>query len=100
MLRKNTKVKHGNLWYFLINLHSNNDSSMKGITDYICNDYKPIDSKETVEAVRDFFSEVTFSHFPVVEESMPAGLSPGVQGKQAVISQIPVRGATPVDWFS
>lgn len=31
---------------------------------------------------------------------LPAGLSPGVQGKQTVISQIPVRGATPVDWFS
>ena len=46
---------------------------MKGITDYICNDYKPIDSKETVEAVRDFFSEVTFSHFPVVEESIYIG---------------------------
>ena len=46
---------------------------MKGITDYISTDYKPIDSNETVAAVRDFFSEVHFSHFPVVEESIYIG---------------------------
>lgn len=46
---------------------------MTGITDYINNDYKAIDSHETVEGVRDFFEEVSFSHFPVVEESVYIG---------------------------
>ena len=46
---------------------------MADITDYINNDYKPLDSNETVAAVRDFFDEVTFSHFPIVEESIYIG---------------------------
>ena len=46
---------------------------MTEITEYISNDYKPIDSTETVASVRDFFSEVAFSHFPVVEESVYIG---------------------------
>jgi len=46
---------------------------MTGITDYITNDYKAIDSNETVESVRDFFGEVNFSHFPIVEESVYIG---------------------------
>ena len=61
------------MWYFLINLHSINDFVMKGITEYISTDFKPIDSNETVAEVRDFFSEVHFSHFPVVEESIYIG---------------------------
>lgn len=50
---------------------------MTGITDYINNDYKAIDSNETVETVRDFFEDVTFSHFPVVEESIYIGCISG-----------------------
>src|ERR1041384_2684956 len=50
---------------------------MTGITDYINNDYKAIDSNETVATVRDFFDDVTFSHFPVVEESIYIGCISG-----------------------
>lgn len=46
---------------------------MTEITDYINNDFKALDSKETVEAVQDFFAEVNFSHFPVIEESVYIG---------------------------
>ena len=46
---------------------------MAEIIDYLNNDFKPIDSAETVESVREFFEEVTFSHFPVVEESIYIG---------------------------
>lgn len=46
---------------------------MAEITDYLNNDYKPIDSHETVASVQDFFEEVTFSHFPVVDESIYIG---------------------------
>jgi predicted transcriptional regulator len=46
---------------------------MAEITDYLNNDYKPIESSETVESVREFFEEVRFSHFPIVEESIYIG---------------------------
>ena len=46
---------------------------MTTITDYINNDYKAIDSNETVAEVRDFFEELTFSHFPVTEETTYIG---------------------------
>src|SRR6476660_10343209 len=46
---------------------------MAEITDYLNNDYKPIDSSETVKSVREFFGDVNFSHFPVVEESIYIG---------------------------
>ncbi len=46
---------------------------MTQINDYISKDYKPLDSKDSVAAVRDFFEEVPFSHFPVVEESIYIG---------------------------
>ena len=46
---------------------------MTEITNYITNDYKAIDSQETIAAVQDFFNELTFSHFPVVEEGIYIG---------------------------
>jgi Mg/Co/Ni transporter MgtE len=46
---------------------------MTEITNYITNDFKAIDVKETVANVQDFFSDLTFSHFPVVEEEVYIG---------------------------
>lgn len=46
---------------------------MTEISNYITNDYKAIDSKETIAAVQDFFNELPFSHFPVVEEGIYIG---------------------------
>ena len=46
---------------------------MAEITNYITNDYKAIDSQETISAVQDFFDELTFSHFPVIEEGIFIG---------------------------
>lgn len=43
------------------------------ITNYITNDFKPIDSQETIEAVRDFLGDFNFSHFPIVEEGIYIG---------------------------
>jgi CBS domain-containing protein len=43
---------------------------MTEISDYITNDYKAISSQETIESVQDFFSDVSYSHFPVVEEGI------------------------------
>lgn len=46
---------------------------MSDITEYINNDFRPIDSNETVGAVKDFFAEEHFTHFPVTEESIYIG---------------------------
>jgi CBS domain-containing protein len=43
------------------------------ITDYITNDLKAIDSQQSVDVTKDFFDELTFSHFPVVEEEIYIG---------------------------
>jgi Mg/Co/Ni transporter MgtE len=46
---------------------------MKEIKDYINNDFKAIDSKETIVDVQDFFHEMHFSHFPVLDEGVYMG---------------------------
>lgn len=46
---------------------------MTEITNYITNDYKAIDSQQTIATVQDFFDDLTFSHFPVVEEGIYIG---------------------------
>lgn len=46
---------------------------MTEITNYITNDYKAIDSQETIAAVQEFFDDLNFSHFPVVEEEVYIG---------------------------
>lgn len=46
---------------------------MTEIANYITNDYKALDSQETISVAQDFFDECTFSHFPVVEEGIYIG---------------------------
>lgn len=46
---------------------------MRTLSEYINNDYKPIDSNETIEIVQDFFTEIAFSHFPVLENGVFVG---------------------------
>jgi predicted transcriptional regulator len=46
---------------------------MTEIADYITNDYKAIDSNETIAEVQNFFEEVTFSHFSVLNEGIYMG---------------------------
>ncbi len=46
---------------------------MTEITNYITNDYKAIDSQESISLVQEFFDDLNFSHFPVVEEEMYIG---------------------------
>ena len=46
---------------------------MTEITNYITNDYKAIDSEATIAVVQDFFDELNFSHFPVVDEGIYIG---------------------------
>jgi Mg/Co/Ni transporter MgtE len=49
------------------------DRFMTDLKDYITNDYKAIDAQETISAVQDFFGDLPFSHFPVVEEGIFIG---------------------------
>lgn len=47
--------------------------NMSDIKDYLNNDFRPIDISETIASVQDFFAEVSFTHFPVVEEGVYLG---------------------------
>jgi CBS domain-containing protein len=46
---------------------------MTEITEYITNDFKAIDSQDTIAVVQEFFDELHFSHFPVIEEGIYIG---------------------------
>ena len=46
---------------------------MTEITEYITNDYKAIDSQDSISAVQSFFDDLHFSHFPVIEEGIYIG---------------------------
>ncbi len=46
---------------------------MTEITNYITNDFKAIDSQESVAIVQEFFEKLNFSHFPVIEEEIYIG---------------------------
>lgn len=46
---------------------------MTEITNYITNDFKAIDSQDTIATVQELFDELTFSHFPVVDEGIYIG---------------------------
>lgn len=46
---------------------------MLEITDYINNDFKAINSSDSIESVIDFFEEARFTHFPVVEDGVYIG---------------------------
>ena len=46
---------------------------MTEILNYITNDYKALDSQETIFDAQDRLGEISFSHFPVVEEGVYIG---------------------------
>lgn len=46
---------------------------MNTLTDYITADFKPLDIEENIALVQDFFVDVNFSHFPVMEEGIFVG---------------------------
>jgi predicted transcriptional regulator len=46
---------------------------MTEITNYITNDFRGIDSQETIASVQDFFADLNFSHFPVLENGIFIG---------------------------
>ena len=46
---------------------------MTEITEYITNDFKAIDSQDTISTVQTFFDDLHFSHFPIVEEGVYIG---------------------------
>jgi len=46
---------------------------MTEIINYITNDFRAIDSQETIALVQDFFADLNFSHFPVLENGIFIG---------------------------
>jgi len=58
----------------LIILQSLKDTAiMRQLSEYINNDLKPFSSSETVAEIQDFFSEVTYSHFPIMDNGIYIG---------------------------
>jgi Mg/Co/Ni transporter MgtE len=47
--------------------------NMTEISNFITNDFRALHCNETIIDVQDFFEEVSFSHFPVVEEGVYIG---------------------------
>jgi Mg/Co/Ni transporter MgtE len=46
---------------------------MTPLSNYINNDFKAIESSENIANVQDFFAEINFSHFPIIEENIYIG---------------------------
>jgi len=46
---------------------------MTEIKEYITNDYKAIDSQSKISEIQDFFTDVAFSHFPILNEGIYIG---------------------------
>lgn len=46
---------------------------MTEISNYITNDYKAISIDETIAETQDFFEEINFSHFPVLDDTIYIG---------------------------
>jgi len=46
---------------------------MRHLSEYINNDFKPFPSRETVAEVQGFFADVSYSHFPIMEDDTYIG---------------------------
>ncbi|HNP32012.1 MAG TPA: CBS domain-containing protein [Flavobacterium sp.] len=46
---------------------------MRQLSEYINNDFKPFPGTESVAEIQDFFADVTYSHFPVMENGVYIG---------------------------
>jgi len=58
----------------LIILQSLKDTEiMRHLSEYINNDFKPFSSSETVAEIQDFFADITYSHFPIMDNGIYLG---------------------------
>lgn len=46
---------------------------MRQLSEYINNDFKPFSGADTVADVQDFFADITYSHFPVMDNEVYIG---------------------------
>jgi len=46
---------------------------MRQLSEYINNDFKPFSNYESVTAIQDFFTDVNYSHFPVMDNEVYIG---------------------------
>lgn len=46
---------------------------MENLFSFVNNQFKPFDIQESIEFAQDFFNEVSYSHFPVLEEGIFLG---------------------------
>lgn len=46
---------------------------MRELSDYINNDFKPIESTQSVVEIQNFFDDITYSHFPILDSGVYLG---------------------------
>lgn len=46
---------------------------MTELKDYVCRDFKPFKSSDTIDKVQDFFADTEYTHFPVLEDDLYIG---------------------------
>jgi predicted transcriptional regulator len=56
--------------YFAV---ANRKEDMRQLSEYINNDFKPISNNESVREIQDFFTEINYSHFPVMDNEVYIG---------------------------
>ena len=68
-------------------MQSNLEITMRALSEYINNDFKPIQLADSIESVQDFFADVSYSHFPVIEETVYLGCLSNVDAETFEINK-------------
>lgn len=46
---------------------------MRELSEYINNDFKPLKTSDSIESIQDFFVDISYSHFPIIEDGVYLG---------------------------
>ncbi|MDI1316090.1 CBS domain-containing protein [Flavobacterium sp.] len=60
---------------------------MRQLSEYINNDFKPFPITETVAEVHDFFADVSYTHFPIIENDAYIGCISAVDAETFEVSK-------------
>ena len=86
MQKYKVKLSHhiANFDYFAV---AKRKEYMRQLSEYINNDFKPFPTEETVAEIQDFFADVTYSHFAIVENDTYIGCIAAVDAETFDISK-------------
>jgi Mg/Co/Ni transporter MgtE len=54
---------------------------MRQLSEYVNNDFKPFSNTDTVAEIQDFFADINYTHFPVMENDVYIGCISGVDAE-------------------